>query len=86
MLWHTLKVSGKNFCYNPDGGQLGYVSSLAAMAVSGMVDPNHYALSTQYTIYKTSSRQVLGRFHLELDSVRTDVCPFDISGGDSCTV
>lgn len=81
---YGLKVAGKNMhCYSPDSGQLGYVASLGSMVARGM--RQQCALSTQYTIYKTSTNTVLARYHSELDSVRTDVCPFTITGGDSCT-
>ncbi|KAK4497247.1 hypothetical protein PRZ48_011697 [Zasmidium cellare] len=84
---YGMKMASKNMhCYSPDAGELGYVSALGSMIGLGMSDPKHCSLSTQYTIYKTSTNIVLARYHAEADSVRTDVCPFDISGGDGCTV
>lgn len=87
---YGMKIASKNMhCYSPDSGQLGYVSSLGSMVAQKMYDMNmngQCTLSTQCTIYETSSNLVLSRNHLEIDTVRTDVCPFTITGGDSCTV
>lgn len=84
---YGVKIAGKDMhCYSPDSGQLGYVASLGSMVANGMQQQGQCALLTQYTIYVTSTNTVLGRYHLELDNVRTDLCPFTITGGDSCTV
>ncbi|KAF2166300.1 hypothetical protein M409DRAFT_55146 [Zasmidium cellare ATCC 36951] len=84
---YGLKMAGKYMhCYAPDSGQLGYASGLGSMIAKGMQQSNQCSLSTQFTIYYTSTNRVLGRYHLELDTTRTDVGPFEITGGDSCTV
>nr|POF26366.1 hypothetical protein CFP56_22515 [Quercus suber] len=81
---YGIKIAGKDFsCFSPDSAQLGYVQAMANQVAPGI--QSNGALDTYFTIYEQSSNSVLGRFHVELDTVQTDVCPFDIAGGDSCS-
>lgn len=83
-----VKIAAKDMhCFSPDSGEMGYVASLGSMVASRVNDLNHNGTctaSTQFTIYETSTNTVLARYHLEIDTVRTDVCLFEITGGDSC--
>lgn len=82
---HGLKIGGKDFCLHPDGGELGYVQALASQIVNGMNDKGSCALNAQFTIADTSSRRVVGRFHLQFENAAGNVCPLEIDGGKSCT-
>lgn len=76
----------KDQCYKPYSDELPYISGLVHEIVKGMADPASFALETQYTIYKTSTQQIIGRFHLTLETTETPLCTEAISGPDSCSL
>jgi hypothetical protein len=82
---HSLQIAGKDMhCFSPDSGEIAYAQALGSMITDKMDNGGTCATTVQFTIFTTSSRQVLGRFHQALNLPR-NVCPFAITGGDACS-